>query len=714
MMALTDVGLVSHVLAVVAYAVLLVAALARSRAGLNLWLGGAALASLLWAGDFVAAFAIDTRFGTWLSPLQSVKTGAWIGLLLFLLRPAWLGGVAGGPERSAFGIGGVMGFVLAAQLVVDLAGGARGVLIGEGGWVASLFLVSRIAVAVTGLVLCHNLFVSTPATERSGLRLLAVGLGGLFLYDLNFHTLAFLLPPGSEDLFNIRGAVEALLALVFLFASRDDWVRSARVSRRVAFQTVAFSGVGFYLIAMAFLAYGLKLVGGSWGALLQVTFLFGTVLLGVVVLVSERFRAWLRGAIARNFYSYRYDYRVEWLRFIATVSAPGDADGLPERVVQAVATLLDARGGWLLVPQDDRLEPVAVWHMPESRPQPLPLNDTLVAWAASAAGQERVLDLEQCRAGEINDVPAVPDWLLADRNFWLVVPAFNRDSLAGLLLIGRSLVPRRLGWEDEELLKTLGRQAGSYIAESRSQTALDEARRFEEFNRRFAFILHDIKNLVSQLSLLARNAERHADNPEFRADMVATLRGSVDKMNGLLAWLSQRAGGTGAGDADVAIDALLRQLVRARRGAWPNLSLDLPEPAGPLLVRGDEGRLEQMFAHLLQNAIDASPPGAPVRFDAAVVDAQLVVTLADRGHGMSARFIRDELFQPFHSSKPGGFGIGAYEAREIARSHGGRLDVDSREGEGTCFTITLPLAGLPRGLPEARARLAAPVEGRVA
>lgn len=706
MIVLTDVGLFSHVLAVVAYAVLLVASLARSRAGLNPWLAGAALASMVWAGCFVAAVLADGA-GQWLSPLQTIKIGAWLCLLLFLLRPAWLGG---GENRSALGIGGIIGFVLALQLVVDLADAEDGALAGNGGLVASLFLVSRIAVAVTGLVLCHNLFVTTPATERSGLRLLAIGLGGLFLYDLNFHTLAFLLPPGSQDLFNIRGAVEALLALVFLFASRDDWVRGARISRRVAFQTVAFSGVGFYLITMALLAYGLKLVGGNWGALLQVTFLFATVLLGVVVLVSQRFRAWLRGAIARNFYSYRYDYRAEWLRFIATVSAPGDADGLPERVLQAVATLLDARGGLLLVPQDDRLEPAAAWNMPESRPQPLAMDSALVAWAAA---QEDVLDLEQCRTGETGDAPDLPDWLLADRNFWLVVPAFNRDSLTGLLLIGRSLVPRRLGWEDEELLKTLGRQAGSYIAESRSQAALDEARRFEEFNRRFAFILHDIKNLVSQLSLVARNAERHADNPEFRADMVATLRGSVDKMNGLLAWLSQRAGSSGVGDADVAIDALLRQLVRARRGAWANLELHLPELA-PLLVRGDEGRLEQMFAHLLQNAMDASPAGASIRFDAAVVDAQLVVTLVDRGQGMSGRFIRDDLFQPFHSSKPGGFGIGAFEAREIARSHGGRLDVASRQGEGTCFTITLPLAWALRALPGPPDQLAALVEGRVA
>jgi putative PEP-CTERM system histidine kinase len=691
MIKLTDVGLISHVLAVIAYGALLVSALVRSRVGFNLWLAAAALASLIWAVSFAGAIVVDPAWQRWISPLQTLKIGGWIGLLLFLLRPAWMGGggAVGTQGRSAFGVGGVLGFVLALQLAVDFTGEAAGALSGKGGLVGSLFLVSRIAVAVSGLVLCHNLYVTTPASERSGLRLLAIGLGGLFVYDLNFYTLAFLLPPASVDLYNIRGAVDAMLALIFLFASRDDWVRATRISRRVAFQTVAFSGVGFYLIAMALLAYGLKLVGGNWGTLLQVSFLFATMLLGVVVLVSDRFRARLRVAIARNFYSYRYDYRSEWLRFIATVSAPGNADSLPERLVQAMASLLEAQGGWLLVPDDDRLEPIATWQMGEARPPAIAMDDALVAWAG---GQERVLDLDQHRAGELNDPPPLPDWLVADARFWLVVPAYNRDALAGLLLIGRSLAPRRLGWEEEELLKTLGRQAGSYIAESRSQAALEEARRFDEFNRRFAFILHDIKNLVSQLSLLARNAERHADNPEFRADMVATLRGSVDTMKGLLAWLSQRQAGPGDSHEDVAVDGLLRDVVRARSGAWPNLALTLPPAPLPLLVRGDGGRLTQMFAHLLQNAIDASPAGTPIRIDAGVAGTDLVITLADRGHGMSARFIRQDLFQPFHSTKPDGFGIGAFEAREIVRAHGGRLDVASREGEGTSFTITLPLA----------------------
>ena len=692
MIALNDVGLFSHLLALFAYVGLFVAALTKQRRGANLWLAGAALATALWAGAFVLSVLVDPSLQPWISRLQTVKVGAWICVLLYLLRPTWLGGE--GEARSAFWVGGILGFVLALQFVIDLTTAGAGALTGESGIVSSLFLVIRIAVSVTGLVLSHNLYVASGSGQRSGFRLLAIGLGGLFLYDLNFYTLAFLLPPASTELYNIRGAVNALLVLLFLFATRDTWVKGARISRNVAFQTVAFSGVGFYLIAMSLLAYGLKLVGGDWGTLLQVTFLFGTILVGMVILVSDPFRARLRVLIARNFYRYQYDYRNEWLRFIATVSAPGDAQGLPERVVQAVASVLEARGGCLLVPDDDRLLPIAVWQMgPAAKrdavPEALALDSPLVAWVR----QDRVLDLDMLRNGELADAPELPAWLAADRRYWLVLPAFNRDALAGVLLIGRSLVPRRLGWEDEELLKTLGRQVGSYVAENRGQSALEEARRFEEFNRRFAFILHDIKNLVSQLSLVARNAERHADNPEFRADMVATLKESVGKMNALLAWLSQRAAGPFASGADVVVASLLGDLVRTRQGGWPALSLHLPDTATDLVVHGDAARLEQMFAHLLQNAIDASPPGAPIRIDLALAGADLVVTLADRGHGMSARFIRQELFQPFTSTKPGGFGIGAYEAREIARAHSGRLDVASREGEGTSFTISLPLTG---------------------
>src|SRR3546814_224160 len=128
---------------------------------------------------------------------------------------------------------------------------------------------------------------------------------------------------------------------------------------------------------------------------------------------------------------------------------------------------------------------------------------------------------------------------------------FERDDMtleaaqqAKCALIARKLDlkpgARVLDWEDLDVLRIAGRQAASYLAESQSQAALSEAQRFDEFNRRFAFIMHDIKNLASQLSLLARNAERHADKPEFRADMTQTLKISAGRLSDLLVRLSPR------------------------------------------------------------------------------------------------------------------------------------------------------------------------------
>src|SRR5690606_27440792 len=98
------------------------------------------------------------------------------------------------------------------------------------------------------------------------------------------------------------------------------------------------------------------------------------------------------------------------------------------------------------------------------------------------------------------------------------------------------------------------------------------------------------------------------------------------------------------------------------------------------------------------NAIDASDPVEPVtiQLDTGRVDGAEVVSIAviDRGCGMAPAFVREQLFRPFVSSKPGGFGIGAFEARQLAESMRGRIEVDSREGEGTIFRVILPAASV--------------------
>ncbi len=693
-MELTDVGLFSHLLAAVGFGALALAAAANPRRGnASLWLAFAAAMTMAWAIVFVLVVRNPYRFGFWLSPAETVRSASWIAFLVAVLRPTWQ---LDQRLRSSFIIAGAIGFIAALQMALDLLGASADVLSGDRSIVGQLFIVMRLTVAVSGLVLVHNFYKNTDTSGRAGVRLIAIGLAGLFSYDLNFYTLAFLLPPPSADLFNIRGAVDTITVPLLLLSAREAWVARVQVSRQVVFHTLSFSMIGFYLIAMALLAYGLRLVGGDWGRLFQISFLFATATIGAVVLVSPRFRAALRVQIAKNFFAYKYDYRLEWLRFIATVSRTGSSDSagaLHERVIQAVCTVLDSPGGVLFIPDEGVLTPIADWNVRNNRTAPMPRATGLGQFLEQ---RQRIVDFDALRAGE-EDYGNIepPEWITANHAIWLGIPLVHLDSLAGFIVLERTVAPRTLNWEDYDLLRTLGRQAASYIAESSTQMALDDAAKFDEFNRRFAFIMHDIKNLVSQLSLVARNAERHADNPAFRADMVATLQSSVGKMNDMLARLSKRPSGRSEGDwGEIDLVHLLGEVVEIKRHAHPPLTLDVSavESTGGGCIVGDSGQIEQLFLHLVQNAIDASTEAAPVRLCVAAGEREVIVRIEDQGKGMSARFIRQELFQPFRSTKPGGFGIGAYEAREIARQHGGRLEVSSREGEGSCFTIALPVA----------------------
>ncbi len=417
--------------------------------------------------------------------------------------------------------------------------------------------------------------------------------------------------------------------------------------------------------------------------------MFATMLLAVVVLVSPRFRAWLRVLIAKNFFTYKYDYRQEWLRFIATVAGADTGPGsLSERVIRGVCTVVDSPGGVLFtLDAEGRYAVAATWRFDGFSAAPIAPESALPGFLAN---RQRIIDLDELRSGS-GDYGALrlPPWAATDTRAWLIVPLTHLERLEGFLLIERTLVARGLNWEDFDLLRTLGRKAASYIAEAASQEALDEAGKFDEFNRRFAFIMHDLKNLVSQLSLVARNAERHADNPAFRADMVATLQSSVGKMNDLLARLSQREISKADSVSVLAVDRLVADVVASKQPLYPPLTLAVA--AENVAVAGDAAQLEQAIAHLVQNAIDASPDAGPVNVSLAANAGDVTITIADHGTGMTPAFLRNDLFRPFHSTKAGGFGIGAFEARTIVRNMGGQLDVSSAVGEGTVFTVRLPI-----------------------
>ena len=549
-------------------------------------------------------------------------------------------------------------------------------------------------VAVGSLFLVHNLVVGASPSSR---RLMAWNSGGLalfWLFELNLDTIAYLTGSAVFGLDILRALVVAAVAVAFgIGAARGSSGLTFRPSRTVAFSTLSLGVLAVYFIAMVWLAGGAARMAGELARLTQVGFLLLAATAALVWLPSPRLRGTARVLALKHLFKHRYDYREEWLRFTGTLaSAKESGAGLHERAVQSLADITDSPAGLLLMPTPDGdLALGAQWRWPDAEVPPRALPQALVRLLER---HMLIIDLDEVRGGidRFGEAELIPAWLREEPGAWAGVPLLHQDRLVGFAVLSRPQIARRLDWEDFDLLAIAGRQVASYLAEYASQEALQDAARFDEFNRRMAFVMHDIKNLSSQLGLLARNAERHAENPEFRKDMLLTLRNSADKLDALVARLGRYGSRAAPAAETVDLGALARTLATR---AGPGRQLEILGEAH-CAVLGNEEMLEQALTHLVQNAFDASAPGVPVMVEVATNGLRGTIAIVDAGHGMSAQFMRSDLFRPFVSTKEGGFGIGVCEAREHARAMGGRLEVESREGVGSRFTISLPLAEASR------------------
>ncbi len=567
--------------------------------------------------------------------------------------------------------------------------------------VFSARLMIDMLVAIGALMLLHNLYAGANNALRPVLRWTGMALAGIFAYDLNFHALSYVGGEAPPVLGDLRGAFAGAMAGLFALGMNAAGPRMQfSPSRAVTFRTLSLLLIGAYLASLVMVTKALALIGGDAARAGQAVFAVIGIVAAGFALPSPRLRSWLRVTATKHLFQHRYDYRQEWLRFTRTIGRGGTGSAsLEERAVKALADITESPAGLLLMPNEEaRLELTARWNWPTIA-VPALAGDFMLSGLMEQ--HNLVLALDEVRRGidHHGEAAHVPQWLVEAEDVWALVPLIHFDRLVGVIVLARPRNPRQLDWEDFDLLRVAGQQLASYLAEQAGQQALMDASRFDEFNRRMAFVMHDIKNLVSQLSLLAANAEKHADNPAFRADMLVTLRNSADKLSALLARLGRYGSGQVSELGPIELVALSRGIAARFAGTHP-VALTRETP---VTVMGNREALEQALIHLVQNAIDASEPAMPVFLDVTAEGLHGSVEVVDSGKGMTPEFIRTGLFKPFVSSKSGGFGIGAFEARELVKAMGGRLTVESREGLGTRFAVVLPLAEAARLLGGQRA-----------
>ena len=210
------------------------------------------------------------------------------------------------------------------------------------------------------------------------------------------------------------------------------------------------------------------------------------------------------------------------------------------------------------------------------------------------------------------------------------------------------------------MLKAAGRQAASDVSQMRDTEALLEARKFDAFNRMSAFVVHDLKNLVAQLSLMLKNAERHRANPQFQADMLTTVEHVVGRMNALM--LQLRVGATPVDSPrPIDLEVVVRRVCGAKSDPGTPIGLEL---APGVFALGHEDRLEHVIGHLVQNAIDASTSARQVTVFLAHDGRNAILVVADNGAGMTPGCLQARLFQPLQPTKSPGMASGRYESSQ--------------------------------------------------
>lgn len=648
----------------------------------------AATCTMLWAAWIAFDFWMNgARLTVPGHTLEIVRSTAW---LIFLSDALF----ANAPERWRTRRGVRLGIFATGIGAVSL--GFLPAVVPAAAWAANpnVLLIGYLALAIFGLALTENLLRNVPSDARWNLKFLCFGVGAIFGYDFFLYSQALLLRQIDAELYAARGITNALcvsLLAVSVLRSAASRAKPQRreivVSHSLVFHSAALLGTGAYLLIMAGVGYYIRQFGGSWGGVLQMAFLFGAGILLVLSFSSGTVRGYLKNFVGRNFFKYKYDYRDEWLRFIATISEAEQNVQLPERVIQAVSDIFDSPEGGVWLRQQDRLVLKSTWNLSRwnlsAADAYLERGSSLVALLERAPA---VIDIDELRREPRRyENATLPEWLGGLARAWLIVPLVHHEELSGVLILGKPRAPKDLDWEDRELLGTLGQQAASYLAEFELGEALAEARQFEAFNKRFAFVIHDIKNLVSRLSLIVSNAAKHKHDAAFQDDMIRTIESSIDKMKKLLLQLH---GQPGQGQL-IEIERLINAAVAAQKGRGPSVTIEVKE--GALAVQADEERLRRVIGHLVQNAVEAVPKDGAVVVRLRAEGKMAVLEVEDNGPGMDPEFVREKLFKPFKTTKGEGYGIGVYESNEFARAAGGRLDVFSQPGRGTIMKMSLPL-----------------------
>jgi putative PEP-CTERM system histidine kinase len=554
-----------------------------------------------------------------------------------------------------------------------------------------LYVWSSLLFTIIGIVAVEQLFRNSPHNRIN--KVFSLGLAGMLLYDLYLFSYALLFNQLDQEIWRARGAVNGASAIFLSFAllavSAQNYPQQSRVaiSRPMAFYTTSLTTAGFFLALMAAGGYYIKLYGGNWGTVIQVTLIFSALISIAVMFLSETARASLSVYIDKHFFVHKYDYRSQWLSLIHQLTSTGSEEDPHQKAIKAVANVVKSTGGMLWMDnQFGRFLPISTLNM--NLPKVESEEPANSEFCRILREQEWVFSPSAPSDHELGNFNQfLPAWTKEIDDLWLIIPMLVDDEMIGFLLLTSPPKDFALTWEDLDLFKTVGREVASYISRNEAAELLAQSKQFDAYNKLSAFVMHDLKNLIAQQALVVENAAKHKENPAFIDDMIRTIDNSVQRMSNLLKKLQQTQPSSGR---PLELKSVVINSVKKCQDRLPPPTLRIMKDS--LKVVADEDNLEMIVTHVIKNAQEATPVDGYVDVTLRAEGNQAVIEVEDNGSGMDSDFVKNRLFRPFDTTKSGkGMGIGVYQTREFIRNLGGEVLVKSEPKIGTTFTIYIPV-----------------------
>ena len=460
-------------------------------------------------------------------------------------------------------------------------------------------------------------------------------------------------------------------------------------SRAVLQGSVTVILAGVYFVIVGLLAKWVALLGGIANFQAQALVLLLGVVGVAVMLLSERFRMALRRFISRHFRRPEHDFRKIWTEFTRRTSSVLDAATLGKNAAEVIAESFHVLGVTVFRIDPETLE--VQW-----------LNSTEKRGGLSGppihAGN--LVELVNCGHPFVLESEHEA-WAEALREICpnkfqhggkrLVVPLVAAERLVGLMVLADRVNGVPYSQEELDLLKCIGVQLAGGLLNCTLSDEVLQAKELESFQTLATFFVHDLKNAATGLSLMLQNLPIHFDDPEFRTDAIHGVGRTVERINQLILKLSSLRRELQLTTTPCRLDLLCAEVLDglvATIDGKKRMERDLRQVPTQML---DREAMRSVVTNLVANASEALNGGGKVNVVTRMEANRVEFSVADNGCGMSSEFVKTLLFRPFHSTKTNGLGIGMFQCKKIIEAHGGSIFVESRPGNGTRFTILLPL-----------------------